>query len=116
MSDAQPPERPEEGYEPDILTLEDEAGQEHVFEVIDATDIDGARYLAVAPYSEDPQEKLDAEATLLFMRVVEGEGEEEYLDIVEDEEEMHLVLEVFFNRLSEVYDIDMEDLEKQPGS
>ena len=32
---------------PDILTLEDEAGQEHVFEVIDAVDFDGRRYLAV---------------------------------------------------------------------
>ncbi|MDL2253642.1 DUF1292 domain-containing protein [Ruminococcaceae bacterium OttesenSCG-928-I18] len=113
MSEKYPPGNPAEEYEPDLLTLEDEAGQEHVFEVIDAADIDGERYLAVAPYVSDPQERLSAEATLLFMRVVREE-EEEYLDIVEDEEELSSVLEVFFNRLSEIYDIDIEDLEQGP--
>ena len=50
-----------EEYTPDILTLEDEAGQEHVFEVIDAIDHDGEHYLAVVPYVETEEE---AEAAL----------------------------------------------------
>lgn len=101
----------EDDYEPDLLTLEDEAGQEHVFEVVDATDIGDERYLAMAPYTEDPDERLAGEATLLFMRVV-TDGEDEYLDIVEEEDELDTVLEVFYNRLSELYDIDLEDLEQ----
>ncbi len=111
MSEKMPPATQEEDYEPDLLTLEDEAGQEHVFEVIDTADIDGERYLAVAPYAEDPAAALAEEATLLFMRLVQEEGEEEYLDIVENEDELAGVAEVFCNRLSEVYDIDIEDLQ-----
>ena len=39
----------EEGYEPDLLTLEDEEGKEHVFEVIDALDHKGTHYMALVP-------------------------------------------------------------------
>ncbi len=44
----------EEGS-PDLLTLEDEDGKEVTFEVIDATEVNGTRYLAVIPYQEDPE-------------------------------------------------------------
>ncbi len=113
MSETSPPNARDEDYEPDLLTLEDEAGQEHVFEVIDAADIDGERYLAVAPYSEEPAGVLDAEAaTLLFMRAVQEGDEDEYLDIVEDDEELSVVMDVFYNRLSEIYEIDLDDLQQ----
>ena len=109
MSDFEGHGNRDEDYEPDLLTLEDEAGEEHLFEVIDATDIADERYLAVAPYSPNPEESLETEATLLFMRVV-NEGDEEFLDIVDEGEELHSVAEVFFNRLQEIYDIDLDDL------
>ena len=109
MSENTVPENKEEGYEPDLLTLEDEAGQEHVFEVIDATDIGEERYLAMAPYFPEPDAELAEDTTLLFMRVVEQNGEE-FLDIVEEQQELDMVLEVFYNRLSELYDLDLEDL------
>ncbi len=41
--------------QPDLLTLEDEDGKECTFEVIDATEVNGTRYLAVIPYQEDPR-------------------------------------------------------------
>ena len=104
----------EEDYEPDLLTLEDENGKEHTFEVLDAADIDGQRYLALVPYSADPAERLAADAEMLIMRVGEEDGEE-YLDIVEDEDELYAAGQVFLNRLSEVYNIDLDDLEKQLG-
>ena len=99
----------EEDYEPDILTLEDEAGMEHSFEVVDATDIDGTRYLALVPYSADGAEQLEEDAEMLIMRVSE-EGGEEVLDVVDDEDELLSVGQVFINRLAEVYDIDLEEL------
>ena len=40
-------------YTPDLITLEDEAGQEHQCEVIDTVDHNGEHYLAVVPYVED---------------------------------------------------------------
>lgn len=99
----------EEEYEPDLIVLEDETGQEHTFEVLDATDIDGSHYLALVPYSETPVDGED-EAELLIMRLSEEEGEE-ILDIVEDENELQLVGGVFLNRLQDLYDIDIDTLE-----
>ena len=45
MSDELSPEMLEEAA-PDLLTLEDEDGKEVTFEVIDATEVNGTRYLA----------------------------------------------------------------------
>ncbi|MDL2327140.1 DUF1292 domain-containing protein [Ruminococcaceae bacterium OttesenSCG-928-A11] len=104
----------EEDYEPDILTLEDEEGREHAFEVMDATDIEGVRYLAVVPYHEDPADALEDDGEMLIMRVGEEDGEE-FLDVVEDDEELLSVGQVFLNRLSEVYDIDLDELRRQSG-
>ncbi len=98
-----------EDYSPDILTLTDEDGREFSFEVIDAADHNGERYLAVVPYAEDSKEKLEEDANLILMRVGEENGEE-FLDIVEEEEELLEVSEMFAHRLEELYDIDIDDI------
>ena len=41
----------EEEYQPDLMTLEDEDGNEVTFEVIDALDHKGVHYLAVVVYA-----------------------------------------------------------------
>ena len=46
----------EEGYQPDLMTLEDEDGNEVTFEVIDALDHKGVHYLAVVEYAEDEED------------------------------------------------------------
>ncbi|MDL2325216.1 DUF1292 domain-containing protein [Ruminococcaceae bacterium OttesenSCG-928-A16] len=112
MSDEQLPLEMEEDYEPDILTLEDENGQEHTFEVIDAADINGSRYLAMVQYVEDAAARLEQDAEMLIMKVSELDGEE-VLDLVDDDEELYQVSQAFYTRLSEVYNIDMEELEKE---
>ena len=100
MSDELSPEMLEEAT-PDLLTLEDE--------VIDATEVNGTRYLAVIPYQEDP-ESLQEDAELILMRI--GTDEEgEYMDIVDDDEELLTVGKVFEERLSAMYDIDDSELE-----
>lgn len=101
----------DDDYVPDLLTLEDEDGREHTFEVLDAADVDGQRYLAVVPWHEDPARRLAEDAEMLLMRVGEAGGEE-YLDIVDNEDELQTVGQVFLNRLSEVYNIDLDELEK----
>lgn len=93
-------------YTPDLITLEDEKGVEHQCEVIDATDYNGERYLAIVPYVEEPEKMLEEDAQLVIMRVVQ-DGEEEFLDIVEDEQELAAVSEIFTARLEELYDIEL---------
>ena len=102
------PEMLEEA-KPDLLTLEDEDGQEVTFEVIDATEVNGTRYLAVIPYQEDPA-SLQEDAELILMRIgTDDEGE--YMDIVDDDEELLTVGKVFEERLRAMYDIDDSELD-----
>ena len=108
MSDELSPEMLEEAA-PDLLTLEDEDGKEVTFEFIDATEVNGTRYLAVIPYQEDP-ESLQEDAELILMRIgTDDEGE--YMDIVDDDEELITVGKVFEERLRAMYDIDDSELQ-----
>ena len=108
MSDELSPEMLEEAA-PDLLTLEDEDGKEVTFEVIDATEVNGTRYLAVIPYQEDP-ESLQEDAELILMRIgTDDEGV--YMDIVDDDEELLTVGKVFEERLRAMYDIDDSELQ-----
>ena len=108
MSDELSPEMLEEA-KPDLLTLEDEDGQEVTFEVIDATEVNGTRYLAVIPYQEDPA-SLQEDAELILMRIgTDDEGE--YMDIVDDDEELLTVGKVFEERLRAMYNIDDSELD-----
>ena len=108
MSDELSPEMLEEAA-PDLLTLEDQDGKEVTFEVIDATEVNGTRYLAVIPYQEDP-ESLQEDAELILMRIgTDDEGE--YMDIVDDDEELITVGKVFEERLRAMYDIDDSELQ-----
>ena len=107
MSDELSPAMREEAA-PDLLTLEEDV-KEVTFEVIDATEVNGTRYLAVIPYQEDP-ESLQEDAELILMRIgTDDEGE--YMDIVDDDEELITVGKVFEERLRAMYDIDDSELQ-----
>ena len=103
MSDEIKNPNAEEEYQPDLLTLEDEDGNEVTFEVIDALDHKGVHYLAVVEYTEDEDDAEDAQLVILSV----GEDDEgEYLDVVEDDETLLEVSKLFEKRLSEEYEID----------
>lgn len=94
----------EEEYQPDLMTLEDEDGNEVTFEVIDALDHKGVHYLAVVEYAEN-EEDVNEDAQLVILSV--GEDDEgEYLDVVEDDETLLEVSKLFEQRLSDEYDIE----------
>lgn len=95
----------EDDYTPDLVTLEDEEGKEHTFEVIDAADHKGTHYMALVPYVENEAELEDADLDLILMKVGQ-DAEGEYLDIVEDDEELYEVSNMFEKRLREFFDIE----------
>ena len=104
MSDEiQNPNTEDEEYQPDLMTLEDEDGNEVTFEVIDALDHKGVHYLAVVEYTENEEDAEDAQLVILSV----GEDDEgEYLDVVEDDETLLEVSKLFEQRLSDDYEID----------
>ena len=103
MSDEIKNPNTEEEYQPDLMTIEDEDGNEVTFEVIDALDHKGVHYLAVVEYTENEEDAEDAQLVILSV----GEDDEgEYLDVVEDDETLLEVSKLFEQRLSDDYEID----------
>ena len=103
MSDEIKTNTEDEEYQPDLMTLEDEDGNEVTFEVIDALDHKGVHYLAVVEYTENEEDAEDAQLVILSV----GEDDEgEYLDVVEDDETLLEVSKLFEQRLSDDYEID----------
>ena len=97
------PNTEDEEYQPDLMTLEDEDGNEVTFEVIDALDHKGVHYLAVVDYTENEEDAEDAQLVILSV----GEDDEgEYLDVVEDDETLLEVSKLIEQRLSDEYEID----------
>lgn len=92
-------------YGPDILTLQDEDGVDHEFEVLDTYEQDDNRYLALVPVEEDALEEDDGELVILK---VDGENDDEFLVAIEDEAEFDKISAIFMERLEEYYDFTEE--------
>ena len=86
-------------YDPQIITLEDDEGNLHQFEILDRIEHNEVEYIAVLEYFEEPEKVLEEPIIILF-RV--GEPDEEGLetfDIVDDDEEYFEIGGIFAKRL-----------------
>ena len=55
----------------DLLTLVDEEGEQHEFEVLDVIDNDEGCFYALLPTFDDPQEQLHADGTYDIVDVID---------------------------------------------
>ena len=94
-----------EDYNPDIVSLTDDSGKEFTFEVLDAIETDDARYLALLPVYDDPQQMLDDSGELVIVKEGEENGEMYYYEI-EDDDEYETVADAFVDRLEDYFEID----------
>lgn len=94
-----------EEYGPDLVTVLDEEGNEHQFEWLDAIETDEARYVALAPIFDEPEDAVEDSGELIILRV-ETEDGEDLLVPIEDEEEFDEIAEIFEERLQDLYEID----------
>ena len=72
----------QEEYQPDLVSLSDDEGNEYNFEVLDSYDENDTQYVAMTPYAEEG-EQLDEEmdGSLVIMKVVEENGENYFVEI-----------------------------------
>lgn len=95
-------------YEADLLTLIDDEGQEHEFEIIDELETDDGHFMALVPTQQDPDDlSTDAETYYIF-EVVEEDGEEQ-LQEVESDELVDKLAEIFEARFNKAYYDDAEE-------
>ena len=99
-----------ERMEKDVISLLDEDGKEHEFEIVDALELEEKQYLALVPLYDESQaeEALEDSGELVILRVSEEEDEDggQYLDAIDNEEEYNRVAELFMGRLEDYFDFE----------
>jgi uncharacterized protein YrzB (UPF0473 family) len=91
----------------DLLTLVDEDGVEHEFELVDTAKFEGCDYIALVPVFETDEEALQDSGDLIILKVIEENGEE-ILEAIEDDQEFDKVGEFFMERLKDVFEFEDE--------
>lgn len=89
-------------YEADLITLVDDEGQEHEFEVLDTLETDEGVFMALVPTRQNPEEVAEEAETYYIFEVVEEDGEEQ-LQEVEDDALLDRLAETFEARFNEAY-------------
>jgi uncharacterized protein YrzB (UPF0473 family) len=97
-----------EEFNPDLVSVIDENGVEHVFEELDRIETDTAKYVALLPVYDEAEEILDDDGELIILKVCEEDGET-YLEPIEDDNEFNEIGKIFEERLSELFDFNEEE-------
>ncbi len=97
-----------EDFTPDLLTVADDEGNEHTFEILDSIETDTDRYVAVTAYYDNPEEMIEDDGELIILKVEETDGDS-FLSPIEDDAEFDEIAAIFEERLSEIYDISDEN-------
>ena len=64
--------------------------------------------MSLYPVYDDPQQTLEDSGELVILKVVTVDGEE-FLETIEDEDEMDEIADIFMERLEEDYDVIDEE-------
>ncbi len=91
---------PEE-YEAEIITLEDDLGNEKDFEYLDTVEYDSDEYIILLPVDEDE----DA-AEVMILRVDSLDDESELYVGIEDEDILQAVFDIFKDRYKDDFDFE----------
>lgn len=96
-----------EDYSADLITLIDDEGENHEFQILDAIETDDGRYVALLPISGPAAEQ--EEGTYYIFEVIEEDGEEQLAE-VEDEDLLNKLAESFESRFDELYGEEDEEI------
>ncbi len=96
-----------EEFNPDLVSVVDEEGVEHIFEELDRIETDSAKYVALLPVYDDAEDILDDDGEVIILKVEEDKDGETYLCPIENAKEFDEVQKIFEERLSDLFeDID----------
>ena len=92
-------------FEPDLFTLEDEEGNEQTFELCDVYKEDDITYFALIPQQTETDENNDEDDYFVILKRDDNDPDE-YLDSIDDEEELDRLADIFMERIFAVDDED----------
>ncbi|MGN0460093.1 MAG: DUF1292 domain-containing protein [Ruminococcus sp.] len=96
-------------FTPDLITLIDEEGNEHTFEILDKITQDDNEYLALYPVFDNAEDSVNDSGEYYIMEVVLSDDGEEELAELDDEELLDRLAEQFEERFASMFDDEDED-------
>ena len=93
-----------EEFNPDLVSVIDEDGVEHIFEELDRIETDSAKYVALLPVYDDAEDILDDDGQVIILKVEEDKDGETYLCPIENAKEFDEVQKIFEERLSDLFE------------
>ena len=87
-------------YEAEIITLEDDLGNEKDFEFLDVVEYDGEEYIILLPVEEEEQNEV------MILRIDSVDDENENYVGIDDEEILQKVFDIFKERYKDDYDFE----------
>ena len=93
-----------EEFNPDLVSVIDEDGVEHIFEELDRIETDSAKYVALLPVYDDAEDILDDDGEVIILKVEEDKDGETYLCPIENAKEFDEVQKIFEERLSDLFE------------
>ena len=94
-----------EEFNSELVTVVDEEGIQHQFELIDAIETDDGRYVALLPVYDEAQDIVDDDGELIILEVTEEDGEE-VLGPIENDELFDNIAAIFEDRLADLFEIE----------
>ena len=91
-----------------IVTLNDEDGNEVKFEFLDLVELDEEEYVVLLPVSEEGEED-EGEVVILKVEDWDGDSDEESYVGITDEEILNKVFEIFKEKYKDEFDFVDED-------
>ncbi len=89
-----------EEYEAEIITLEDDLGNEKDFEFLDTVEYDGDEYIVLLPVEEEEQNEV------MILRVDSLDDKDEIYSGIDDEEVLQAVFNIFRDRYKDDFDFE----------
>ncbi|MDD6673465.1 MAG: DUF1292 domain-containing protein [Eubacteriales bacterium] len=96
----------EEYYEPDLLSVTDEDGNEIVFELLERYETDDDVYVAITEYHDVAEEIVEADYEVIILKVVNDENGDEYLEEIQDDIEYEQVSDILMSMVEKKYDVE----------
>ena len=96
----------EEYYEPDLLSVTDEDGNEIVFELLEKYETDDDVYVAITEYHDVAEEIVEADYEVIILKVVNDENGDEYLEEIQDDIEYEQVSDILMSMVEKKYDVE----------
>lgn len=91
-----------ESFEPDLISLLDDEGNEYEFEILDEIDFKDSHFYALMPLFDLPEQDIESENTYMIFEAVEDENGEPQLAEIEDDALIDELAEIFESRFDEV--------------